>query len=173
MASQLGYVYSANRLSSRPFARVVHTSFSSTNAPKLYEAMKGGGRERWTRTVWWPGSLEDLTTKFRAANNRVDHHSVPTDAGPDLTSAYETGIDGEEGSNNGSAKGEAMHREVVASNSGLPWSEETHKLVYLSADADDELETLREDEVYIIGGLVDRNRHKVSIIMAASLFKPR
>lgn len=42
-------------------------------------------------------------------------------------------------------------------------SSKTHSLVYLSADAEDELETLRDDEVYIIGGIVDRNRYKVSL----------
>ena len=35
-------------------------------------------------------------------------------------------------------------------------------VVYLTADADDELEELREGETYILGGIVDRNRHKVS-----------
>jgi tRNA (guanine9-N1)-methyltransferase len=35
-------------------------------------------------------------------------------------------------------------------------------LVYLSADAEEELETLAENEIYIIGGIVDKNRHKVS-----------
>jgi tRNA (guanine9-N1)-methyltransferase len=45
----------------------------------------------------------------------------------------------------------------------------THSLVYLSADAEEELETLRDDEVYIIGGIVDRNRYKVS----RSSFPPR
>jgi len=33
-------------------------------------------------------------------------------------------------------------------------------LVYLTADAEDELETLKESETYIIGGIVDRNRYK-------------
>ncbi|EJD01535.1 uncharacterized protein FOMMEDRAFT_89981 [Fomitiporia mediterranea MF3/22] len=33
-------------------------------------------------------------------------------------------------------------------------------VVYLTADADDELEELRESETYILGGIVDRNRHK-------------
>lgn len=47
---------------------------------------------------------------------------------------------------------------------GLPAgiSPETHRLVYLSADSQNELETLSEDEIYIIGGIVDRNRYKVS-----------
>jgi hypothetical protein len=35
-------------------------------------------------------------------------------------------------------------------------------LVYLTADAEEELETLKESETYIIGGIVDRNRYKVS-----------
>lgn len=42
-----------------------------------------------------------------------------------------------------------------------------HTLVYLSADSEEELSTLREDEVYIIGGLVDRNRYKVRLSRAS------
>jgi len=42
-------------------------------------------------------------------------------------------------------------------------SPETHSLVYLSADAEEELDTLKENEIYIIGGIVDKNRHKVSV----------
>lgn len=37
---------------------------------------------------------------------------------------------------------------------------EKDRLVYLTADTDEELAELRDDEVYVIGGLVDRNRHK-------------
>lgn len=39
---------------------------------------------------------------------------------------------------------------------------EKEKVVYLTADADEELSELKEDEVYIIGGICDHNRYKVS-----------
>lgn len=35
------------------------------------------------------------------------------------------------------------------------------QLVYLTADSQNVVESIEEDKVYIIGGLVDRNRHKV------------
>jgi tRNA (guanine9-N1)-methyltransferase len=37
-------------------------------------------------------------------------------------------------------------------------------VVYLTADSDEELTELKPDEVYIIGGIVDRNRYKVRYI---------
>lgn len=41
------------------------------------------------------------------------------------------------------------------------------RLVYLTADSPDTIETLDQDKIYIIGGIVDRNRHKGITLKAA------
>jgi tRNA (guanine9-N1)-methyltransferase len=104
MASQIGYVYSANRLAERPFSSILHTSFNETQSPRLWEQMLKTKREVWGRCHWTGAGIDRLAQK----------------------------------------------------------SPETHSLVYLSADAEEELDTLKENEIYIIGGIVDKNRHKVS-----------
>lgn len=35
-------------------------------------------------------------------------------------------------------------------------------VIYLTADTDDTIEELEDGKVYVLGGIVDRNRHKVS-----------
>ncbi|EEH51060.1 uncharacterized protein MICPUCDRAFT_7027, partial [Micromonas pusilla CCMP1545] len=39
-------------------------------------------------------------------------------------------------------------------------AEQKSKLVYLTADSENELTAFSEDDVYVIGGIVDRNKHK-------------
>lgn len=40
------------------------------------------------------------------------------------------------------------------------FSYKKNQIVYLSADAEETLTELKKDEIYIIGGIVDRNRYK-------------
>ena len=54
---------------------------------------------------------------------------------------------------------------------GTVFREETHRsqapkssVVYLTADSSDELLELKEGETYIIGGICDKNRYKVSCL---------
>ena len=67
-------------------------------------------------------------------------------------------------------KGERFKSQLqVQSNGG--WNVDVHekcytevfdkdKLVYLTADSEHTLERFEEDKIYIIGGIVDKNRHK-------------
>jgi tRNA (guanine9-N1)-methyltransferase len=48
------------------------------------------------------------------------------------------------------------------------FAERRSSLVYLTADSPHELEALSPDDVYIIGGIVDRNRHKASACASAA-----
>lgn len=46
-----------------------------------------------------------------------------------------------------------------------PQTAPRENVVYLTADASDELTELKEDETYIIGGIVDHNRYKVRFLL--------
>ncbi|CAG9464787.1 unnamed protein product [Pedinophyceae sp. YPF-701] len=43
---------------------------------------------------------------------------------------------------------------------GAAFADRAGQVVYLTADAEDTLETLEKGKVYVIGGMVDRNKHK-------------
>jgi tRNA (guanine9-N1)-methyltransferase len=126
MASQLGYVYSANRLAERPFQTILHTSFNAISSPRLWEKMLKTKREVWNRCYWTEAGIDRLAQKF--------------------------------GESSTIAQAEGEGASLVLPETISP---DTHSLVYLSADAEEELETLAENEIYIIGGIVDKNRHKV------------
>jgi tRNA (guanine9-N1)-methyltransferase len=145
MHSQLTFLYSHNRTSARPFSNVLHTSFSPEASPRLYKAMENSRWDRWSRASWWGGSIGDLVNVMSGRN------PSQTMTPPKLESKE-------------TPTPEAEQMRAHLSDPNIPDGWEGHKLIYLSADAEEELETLQEDEVYIIGGLVDRNRHKASSV---------
>lgn len=51
--------------------------------------------------------------------------------------------------------------DISVDENGLEGYAENDSVSYLSGDAEESLETLDDNGVYIIGGIVDRNRHKV------------
>lgn len=113
MGSQLSYCHSSNRLTTKPFLKIVFSGFHGQLKDRMDTTLQGHYNV-WTRTEW-----------------RQD------DVG-------------------GFPGGSDVQQEGVVNN---PFPSQTY--VYLTADSDYELETLKEDETYIIGGIVDKNRYKV------------
>lgn len=167
MSGQLTYVYSANRTAPRPFASVLFTSFSPEISPRLWEKMTKTNWDRWNRMHFWSqdvgvlaGELgkekveggEGVEEEAEAASENGD--DVASDAKPARSKKTKVGA-------NGAPNDTATLLAALSGPHLPPTLPPTHKLVYLSADADEELTTLAEDEVYVLGGIVDRNRHKV------------
>ncbi|WWD18116.1 hypothetical protein CI109_102565 [Kwoniella shandongensis] len=136
MSQQLGYLYSTNRTAKLPIKTILHTTFSPAAAPRLWEKMVNSNWGKWNRCYWWSEGLDNLKSALDGKS------TAPFEKGP--SSTEKEGLEG------------------CLSGPNLPSGLEAgkHKLVYLSADAEEELSTLSEDEVYIIGGIVDRNRYK-------------
>ncbi|BEI87037.1 hypothetical protein CcaverHIS002_0703830 [Cutaneotrichosporon cavernicola] len=137
MVSQLTYVYAANRTAKRPVSTVLHTSFSPETSPRLWDKMARAQWHRWKRMFFWAGGVDALSTRMGEERDKEVTVEMPVKSKPtrDVPSSEDL------------------------SDPHLPFPA-SRQLVYLSADAEEELSTLSEGEVYIIGGIVDRNRHK-------------
>lgn len=118
MASQLGYCHSANRLTTKPFLKIVYSGFSGQLKQRMETVMQGHYKV-WSRSEWRDEDVGRLAGSGGAAD---DENTNATVVNPFPGQEY----------------------------------------VYLTADSDYELETLREDQTYIVGGIVDKNRYKVS-----------
>ena len=153
MCSQLAYTYSANRQASFPFS-LVYTSLNGRTFDRL-ESMGDAGYKRWTNASWWSEGYSRLW----------ENEDIPQ-------SDAETGplrsTDGEKEDSSVSATTSSIatqtHPKITRNN--IPKS----TVVYLTADSEDELSELRPDETYIIGGICDHNRYKVTLFFLHFLF---
>jgi tRNA (guanine9-N1)-methyltransferase len=102
-----------------------------------------GVHRKWSRCHWWEAGVEDLLKECQPA--KAEENTADA-AQTDSLAAIEAAIAG-------------RREDGITHVSPFP---KTHKLIYLSADSPNELTTLSENEIYIIGGIVDKNRHKVS-----------
>lgn len=151
MASQLTYVYSVNKSAKRPFAAVLHTSFGPETTPRLWEKLGKSMWSRWVRMHFWEQGLDVLADVMRKGEQEAVEEK-------------ETGTAGTSEENESSTEahdGEADLRKALTGPKLPHTIPASSQLVYLSADADEELTTLSPNEVYVIGGIVDRNRHKM------------
>jgi tRNA (guanine9-N1)-methyltransferase len=139
LCSQLAYTYSTNRLANFPFS-LIFSSLDQRTRERL-DSIGDASYRRWAKSEWWTEGLERLWADSPTVSS--------SDIASDTTPASEKPV-------TGSAAAEKGPDE------GLPSAEDVRqKVVYLTADCDEELTELKPDEIYVIGGIVDHNRYKV------------
>ena len=145
LCSQLAYTYSANRQASFPFS-LIYTSLNGRTFDRL-ESMGDAGYKRWTNAKWWS---EDYSRLWENEDiPQLDTETVPlrsTDGEKEDPSVSATT----------SSKGTQAYPNIIRNNTLKS------TVVYLTADSEEELSELRPDETYIIGGICDHNRYKVT-----------
>lgn len=137
LCSQLSFTHGLNRKASRPFTSILITSLDGRTKAHL-DGIKGKDYLRWRGVDWWTGGYQCLwedSDPGAISLKEVD---------PSLQSAS----DGPR-KRFGKVKPPTKH------------ACDRSAVVYLTADAEDELMELEEGTTYIIGGIVDRNRYKV------------
>ena len=145
LCSQLAYTYSANRQASFPFS-LIYTSLNGRTFDRL-ESMGDAGYKRWTNAKWWSENYSRLWENEDIP--QLDTETVPlrsTDGEKEDPSVSATT----------SSKGTQAYPNIIRNNTLKS------TVVYLTADSEEELSELRPDETYIIGGICDHNRYKVT-----------
>lgn len=103
--------------------------------------MSNAAYKRWIDAEWWHEGYERL---WEGVPQQDENNTEASDAFKDRTQ-----MDGE--------KQPIGRRKKTKT----PQSAEQESVVYLTADAEEELTELKENETYIIGGICDHNRYKV------------
>ncbi|GAA5991344.1 hypothetical protein JCM10908_003266 [Rhodotorula pacifica] len=147
MASQIAYCYSANRLSSHPFPLLI-TSFTG-RIRQAYE--KREDWKSWKGVEWWEEGLEQL------------YEGVPEEATEATKEGQDEAAQKDDAAPVPSTSASTSETPTIAmgSLSGQPRSRAPRStVVYLTGDSPNILTSLQPGHTYILGGIVDRNRHK-------------
>ncbi|WVQ65104.1 uncharacterized protein L199_003276 [Kwoniella botswanensis] len=154
MSSQIGFCYSSNRIAPKPIKSIVHTGFSPETSPRLWTKMIDRNWDRWSRSYWWKEDVGVMHSVLSSdeESKRQDKVGMQIDNSPDQENENED--------KNDQDKRIQLQNHLTGPTLPPGLTQTKHTLIYLSADAEEELETLDESHIYIIGGIVDRNRYR-------------
>ncbi len=141
LTSQLAYTYSANRKAPHPFSSLLFTSLNDRTKARM-DAQNNAAYKRWVSAEWWEEGYEKLWEGKEEVEPKEEA----------VVESERQGVD------SGDEKPRQPRRRQ-------PSRAAQETVVYLTADSEDELTGLKEGETYIIGGIVDHNRYKVSVTL--------
>ncbi|CAE6435930.1 hypothetical protein ACGC1H_000841 [Rhizoctonia solani] len=184
LCSQLAYTYAAHRRTRTPFSSLLFTGLSGRSRKQL-DATNNASYRRWKYTEWWDEDVDGLWNPPPTATQQSleeppqtedepggTSDTQPVQAQTELKPTTAPDIALATGSEHATTDPEATSPAVPSTRlkqrrapklNPIPQVRSAcprESVVYLSADAEDEILELKEGETYVIGGIVDRNRYK-------------
>lgn len=185
MCSQLAYTYASHRRTRTPFTSLLFTSLNGRSRKHL-DGTNDGSYRRWRNTEWWDEDIDGLwnpppaSTTENQEPQAASEAAVTEDAPETLVQQAPIKLEAPSEPTNGEAATELAPVPTSDTHTAAPSSRLKNRrarkaepprarsscsqesVVYLTADAEEELMELKEGETYVIGGIVDRNRYKAS-----------
>lgn len=152
MVSQCAYCYSSNRKTDTPFSALLFTSLNGRTRQR-FDLLNT--YQNWKGVEWWEEGYEQLwqpTSSSIAPTSIVSSTSLGEDE--QMTDATN------QGQGISDSPGEHTYTCPVTKTPKKRTTCTKEKVVYLTADSNEELLELDPDATYIIGGIVDKNRYK-------------